>query len=299
MTRDFVGYGPIPPHANWPGEARIAVNFVINFEEGSELSYPAGDGISEGGLTESASVDPGMAGRRDLGAESMFEFGARVGWWRLHRIFTKARVPVTLFACAKALEANPPAAEAIAATDWDICGHGYRWIKHFELDEAEERRQIAAAVALIRETTGKPTHGWYCRYAPSENTRKIVAENGGFLYDSDAYNDELPYWVRVGEKPHLVVPYTLSTNDVKFGRGVFGPGEDFFAYLRDSFDLLYEEGAERPRMMSVGLHMRLAGHPGRAAALIRFIDYIKAKDRVWICRREDIARHWMAHHKPG
>ena len=296
MNRDFVGYGPTPPHARWPGDARIAVNFVINFEEGSELSYPAGDGISEGGLTESASVDPGMAGRRDLGAESMFEFGSRVGWWRLHRIFTKYKVPVTLFACAKALEANPPAAQAIAQTDWDICGHGYRWIKHFELDEAEERRQIAAAVALIRETTGKPTHGWYCRYAPSENTRRIVAETGGFLYDSDAYNDELPYWVRVHDKPHLVVPYTLSTNDVKFGRGVFGPGEDFFAYLRDAFDVLYDEGAERPRMMSIGLHMRLAGHPGRASALMRFIEYIQAKERVWICRREDIARHWIAEH---
>jgi peptidoglycan/xylan/chitin deacetylase (PgdA/CDA1 family) len=296
MTRDFVGYGPTPPHARWPGEARIAVNFVINFEEGSELSYPAGDGVSEGGLTEAASVDPGMAGRRDLGAESMFEYGSRVGWWRLYRIFTQHQVPATLFACAKALEANPPAAEAIASTDWDICGHGYRWIKHFELDEAEERRQIAAAVKLIRETTGKETPGWYCRYAPSENTRRIVAESGGFLYDSDAYNDELPYWVRVGDKPHLVVPYTLSTNDVKFGRGVFGPGEDFFAYLRDAFDVLYDEGAERPRMMSIGLHMRLAGHPGRAKALMRFIEYIKAKDKVWICRREDIARHWIAEH---
>jgi allantoinase len=298
MNRDFVGYGATPPHARWPGDARIAVNFVINFEEGSELSYPAGDGVSEGGLTESASVDPGMAGRRDLGAESMFAFGSRVGWWRLHRTFTKYKVPLTLFACAKALEANPPAAQAIAQTDWDICGHGYRWIKHFELDEAEERRQIAAAVALIRETTGKPTHGWYCRYAPSENTRRIVAETGGFLYDSDAYNDELPYWVRVHDKPHLVVPYTLSTNDVKFGRGVFGPGEDFFAYLRDAFDVLYDEGAERPRMMSIGLHMRLAGHPGRASALMRFIEYIQAKEQVWICRREDIARHWIVEHPP-
>ena len=295
MTRDFVGYGPTPPHANWPGGARIAVNFVINFEEGSESSWDI-DGFSEGGLTESASVDPGMAGRRDLGAESMFEYGSRVGWWRLYRTFTHYRVPVTLFACAKALEANPPAAQAIAATDWDICGHGYRWIKHFELDEAEERRQIAAAVKLIEETTGKPTLGWYCRYAPSENTRRIVAESQGFLYDSDAYNDELPYWVREGGKPLLIVPYTLSTNDVKFGRGVFGPGEDFFAYLRDAFDVLYDEGLERPRMMSIGLHMRLAGHPGRAKALMRFIEYIQSKDRVWICRREDIARQWISEH---
>jgi peptidoglycan/xylan/chitin deacetylase (PgdA/CDA1 family) len=296
MTRDFIGYGAEPPHAQWPGSARIAVNFVINFEEGSELSYPAGDGTSETGLIESASTDAGN--RRDLAAESMFEFGSRVGWWRLYRTFSRFKIPVTLFACARALEANPPAAAAIAATDWDICGHGYRWIKHYELDEAEERRQIKQAVELIRQTTGKPTQGWYCRYAPSENTRRIAVEQGGFLYDSDAYNDELPYWVRVGDKPHLVIPYSLSTNDVKFGRGMFGPGEDFFSYLRDSFDVLYEEGADRPRMMSIGLHMRLAGHPGRARALIRFIEYLQSHERVWICRREDIARHWIAHFPP-
>jgi allantoinase len=297
MTRDFVGYGATPPHANWPGNARVAVNFVINFEEGSELSYPAGDGVSETGLIEAASTDAGMG--RDLAAESMFEYGSRVGWWRLHRIFTKYGLPVTLFGCARAFAANPEAAAAVRASDWDICGHGYRWIKHYELEEAEERRQIAAAVELIRETTGKPTLGWYCRYAPSANTRRIVAEHGGFLYDSDAYNDELPYWVRVSEKPHLVVPYTLVANDVKFGRGVFGTGDDFFAYLRDTFDVFYDEGAERPRMMSIGLHMRLTGHPGRAAGLIRFIEHIAAKDRVWVCRREDVARHWIARFPPG
>ncbi len=296
MTRDFVGYGAMPPHASWPDGARIAVNFVINFEEGSELSYPAGDGVSETGLIEAASTDAGMG--RDLAAESMFEYGSRVGWWRLHRIFTRAGLPVTLFACARALAANPEAAAAIGEGDWDICGHGYRWIKHYELDEAEERRQIAAAVELIRETTGKPTLGWYCRYSPSVNTRRIVAGMGGFLYDSDAYNDELPYWVRVGDKPHLVVPYSLVTNDVKFGRNVFGPGDDFFAFLRDNFDLLYEEGAERPRLMSIGLHMRLSGHPGRAMGLRRFIDHIAARDRVWVCRREDIARHWIAQFPP-
>ena len=296
MTRDFVGYGADLPHAGWPGDAHIAVNFVINFEEGSELSYPAGDGVSETGLIESASTDAG--GRRDLAAESMFEYGARVGFWRLHRIFTGFGIPVTLFACARALEANPPAAAAIAAGDWDICSHGYRWIKHYELDEAAEREQIAKAVMLIKETTGKSPVGWYCRYAPSENTRRLLVEHGGFLYDSDAYNDELPYWVRVSEKPHLVVPYSLATNDVKFGRGAYGPGEDFFAYLRDSFDLLYEEGAERPRMMSVGLHMRLCGHPGRAKALIRFIEHIQSHPRVWICRREDIARHWTGRFPP-
>ena len=297
MNRDFVGYGATPPHAQWPGGARIAVNFVINFEEGSELSYPEGDGVSETGLIEGASTDAGN--RRDLAAESMFEYGARAGWWRLHRIFTRFGLPVTLFACARALAANPPAAAAIAASDWDICGHGYRWIKHYELGEAEEREQIARAVALIRETTGKQTHGWYCRYAPSENTRRLVVENGGFLYDSDAYNDDLPYWVREGDTPHLVIPYALTTNDVKFGRGAFGPADDFFAYLRDSFELLYEEGAERPRMMSIGLHMRLSGHPGRAMALVRFIEYIRAREHVWVCRREDIARHWRAQFPPG
>ncbi len=257
MTRDFVGYGAEPPHAGWPGDARIAVNFVINFEEGSERSYPAGDGVSETGLTEMLGSDLGVTGR-DLAAESMFEYGARVGFWRLYRIFTRFALPVTIFGCARAFEANPPAAAAIAASDWDICSHGYRWTNHPGLAEDEERHQIAA------------------------------------VYDSDTYNDELPYWVRVGDRPHLVVPYSLTTNDSKFGRGVFGSGEDFFAFLRDSFDLLYEEGAECPRMMSIGLHMRLTGHPGRAKALIRFIQYILGHPKVWVCRREDIARHWMA-----
>jgi putative urate catabolism protein len=297
MTRDFIGYGAEPPFADWPGGARIAVNFVINFEEGSELSYPAGDGVSESLLTEMGGGDLGLKGR-DLAAESMFEYGARAGFWRLHRIFTRFGVPVTIFGCARALAANPPAAAAIAASDWDICSHGLRWTNHFGLPEDEERRQIAAAVALIKETTGKTPLGWYCRYAPSENTRRLLVEHGGFLYDSDTYNDELPYWVKVDDRPHLVVPYSLTTNDSKFARGVFGTGEDFFAFLRDSFDLLYEEGAERPRMMSVGLHMRLTGHPGRAQALIRFIEHLKGRDRVWICRREDIARHWIARFPP-
>jgi len=297
MTRDFVGYGAEPPHAQWPGDARIAVNFVVNFEEGSELSYPAGDGVSEGGLTEMLGTDLGVRGR-DLAAESMFEYGARVGFWRLHRIFTRFGLPVTIFGCAKAFEANPPAAAAIAASNWDICSHGYRWTNHPGLSEAEERKQIAEAIELIQRTTGKTPAGWYCRYAPSENTRRLLVEHGGFLYDSDTYNDELPYWVQVNHRPHLVVPYSLTTNDSKFGRGVFGSGEDFFAFLRDSFDVLYEEGAERPRMMSVGLHMRLTGHPGRAKALIRFIQYIRGHPRVWICRREDIARHWIDRFPP-
>ena len=295
--RDFVGYGPNPPGPKWPNGARLAVNFVMNYEEGSEASIPDGEDYTDTNLTEAHGVNQTLKGR-DLAAESMFEYGSRVGFWRLHRIFTRFALPVTIFGCARAFEANPPAAAAIAASDWDICSHGYRWTNHPGLAEDEERRQIAAAVDLIRQTTGKTPAGWYCRYAPSENTRRLLVEHGGFLYDSDTYNDELPYWVRVGDKPHLVVPYSLTTNDSKFGRGVFGSGEDFFGFLRDSFDLLYDEGAERPRMMSVGLHMRLTGHPGRAKALIRFIEHILAHSHVWVCRREDIARHWIARLRP-
>ena len=266
MTRDFVGYGATPPHANWPGDARVAVNFVINFEEGSELSYPAGDGVSETGLIESASIDTGM-GARSRRRKHVRIRHAGSGGGGSTASSPNTELPVTLFACARAFAANPPAAAAIAA---ERLGH---LRPRLSLDQALRTATKPRSAArspprstLIRETTGKPTLGWYCRYSPSVNTRRIVAEHGGFLYDSDAYNDELPYWVRVERpKPHLVVPYTLVANDVKFGRGVFGPGDDFFAYLRDTFDVLYEEGAERPRMMSVGLHMRLAGHPGRAA----------------------------------
>src|SRR5436309_8069682 len=295
MTRDFVGYGAEPPHAQWPGDARIAVNFVINFEEGSELSYPAGDSVSEGGLTEMLGADLGVTGR-DLAAESMFEYGARVGFWRLHRIFTRFAVPVTIFGCARAFEANPPAAAAIAASDWDICSHGYRWTNHPGLSEAEERKQIAEAVELIRRTTGKTPLGWYCRYAPSENTRRLLVEHGGFLYDSDTYNDELPYWVRVNDRPHLVVPYSLTTNDSKFGRGVFFTADDYFTFVKDGFDVLYREGRTQPKMMSLGLHLRLIGHPSRAAGLERALDYMSHHKNVWFTRRLDIAKHWAATH---
>ena len=293
MTRDFVGYGAKPPHAGWPGEARIAVNFVINFEEGSELSYPAGDGVSEGGLTEMLGSDLGVSGPRPRRRKHV----------RIRRAGRLLAAPPDLYPVWRAgddLRLRPGVRGQPAGRGGDRRERLGHLQPRLSLDqspglaEAEERRQIADAVALIRQTTGKTPLGWYCRYAPSENTRRLVVEHGGFLYDSDAYNDELPYWVQVGDKPHLVVPYSLTTNDSKFGRGVFSSGEDFFTYLRDSFDLLYEEGAERPRMMSVGLHMRLAGHPGRAKALIRFIEYIRGHDRVWICRREDIARHWIA-----
>jgi len=293
--RDLVGYGANPPHPRWPDGARLAVNFVMNYEEGSEYSVPDGDGFSEATLTEAAGTSQSVRGR-DLAAESMFEYGSRVGLWRLLRLFRERGLPLTVFGCALALERNPEAARAIAAAGHDLCCHGWRWIRQFELSEAEERRQIRLAVESLTRTLGERPLGWYCRYGPGLHTRRLLVEEGGFLYDSDAYNDELPYWVRVGEQPHLVVPYALSTNDLKFGAGGLFTGEDFFTFLKDGFDLLYREGKTQPRMMSVGLHLRLTGHPSRAAGLERFLDYATRRPDVWICRRIDIARHWIREH---
>jgi allantoinase len=294
-SRDLIGYGANPPNPKWPGDARIAINFVMNYEEGSEPSIPDGDGISEGGLTEVVAADPGRQGR-DLAAESMFEYGSRVGFWRVMRIFQERSLPLTTFACALALERNPPAAQALAAAGADICSHGWRWVKHYDLDVDEERRQIEMAVQSLTATTGERPLGWYCRYGPSLNTRRLLVEEGGFLYDSDAYNDELPYWVEVGKKPHLILPYSLGPNDVKFGRGMWGTADDYFTYVKDGFDVLYREGRRYPKMMSCGLHLRLIGHPSRAAGLERALDYITKHSGVWICRRIDIARHWIATH---
>ncbi|HEV3177070.1 MAG TPA: allantoinase PuuE [Stellaceae bacterium] len=293
--RDFVGYGGSPPDPRWPGGARLALNFVLNYEEGSEPSIDDGDGYTESGLTEGASLDP-LRDRRDLGAESMFEYGSRVGFWRVLRIFRERGLPMTVFGCALALERNPQAAQAIRDAGFDVCCHGWRWVKHFELTEEAERAEIARAVASLGRTVGQRPVGWYCRYAPSINTRRLLIEEGGFLYDSDAYNDELPYWVTVGGRGHLVVPYTLTNNDTKFGRGVFATSDDFFAFCRDAFDLLYREGQTVPKMMSVGLHLRQIGHPARAAGLERFLDHVRAHPSVWICRRDQIARHWIATH---
>ena len=297
--RDMVGYGGAPPDPKWPHGARLALNFVLNYEEGSEYSVPDGDGFSEAGLTEAAAADPGAQGR-DLAAESMFEYGSRVGFWRILRLFQERNLPATAFACALALERNPPAAAAMARHGIDICCHGWRWIKHYDLSEADERRDIARAVASIRASTGERPLGWYCRYGPSLHTRRLLVEEGGFLYDSDAYNDELPYWVEVGDRAHLVLPYSLGPNDVKYARGSFSTGEDFFTYVKDGFDVLYREGRTHAKMMSVGLHMRLTGHPSRAAGLERLLDYVMRRPDVWICRRIDIARHWMVTHpSPG
>ena len=294
MSRDLIGYGATPPNPDWPKGARLAVNFVLNFEEGSEPSIGDGDPASEWALTEYGTSNPGVTGR-DLAAEGMFAYGTRVGFWRIMRLFAARGLPMTVFGCALALERNPPAAAAIRAAGHDVCCHGWRWEKHFDLDEATERDRIARAVTSLRTTMGERPLGWYCRSGPGVNTRRLLVEEGGFLYDSDAYDDELPYWTMVEGTPHLVVPYSLSTNDAKFGRGTFGTGDDFFHYCRDAFDILYQEGEIHPKMLSIGLHMRIIGHPARTAGLIRLLDHIQRHDDVWITRRIDIARHWISH----
>jgi allantoinase len=298
VVRDFVGYGPTPPNPQWPGGARLAVNFVMNIEEGSEYAIEHGENRSDVGLTESS--QPRVpSGRRDLAAESMFEYGSRVGFWRLHRLFRERSIPVTPFACALALERNPAIAEAIVSAGWDVCCHGLRWIEHWTLSEDHEREHIARAVEIIRCLTGSPPAGWYCRYGPSENTRRLLVEHGGFAYDSDAYNDEFPYWVRVGDRPHLVVPYSLTTNDTKMmSGGGLADGDSFFTFLRQSFDLMREEGAVGSRLMNVGMHLRILGHPGRAAGLAKFLDYVQGFEDVWLCRRIDVARHWAEQFPP-
>jgi peptidoglycan/xylan/chitin deacetylase (PgdA/CDA1 family) len=271
------------------------VQIVMNYEEGSEYSICDGDGFSETQLTEGQSTVP--SGTRDLAVESVYEFGSRVGFWRLMRMFAERDMNITVFGCALALERNPEAAAAIVAAGHEVCCHGWRWVKHWTLSEDEERAHISRAVASLTRTTGTRPLGWYCRYGPSVNTRRLLVEEGGFLYDSDAYNDELPYWVQVGGKSQLVIPYTNDVNDSKFVNPAgFSSGDDFFAYVRDTFDLLFAEGARAPKMMSIGLHPRLIGRPGRAAALGRALDHIRQHDGVWICRRLDIARHWAATH---
>lgn len=297
--RDLVGYGGTPPDPRWPGGARVAVSFVLNVEEGSETNILHGDSRNEGGLSE---VVGGRhpAGQRDLGMESLYDYGPRAGFWRIHRLFQDRRLPMTVYACAMALERNPIATEAMAKAGWEFASHGWRWINHYELSEDEEREHIARAVEITQRLTGQRPRGFYARYAPSANTRRLLVEEGGFLYDSDSYSDDLPYWVRESGKDHLVIPYALDTNDVKFGAPAsYGSGEDFFRYLTDAFDQLWEEGAEAPKMLSVGLHQRLVGRPGRARQLARFLDHVMAKGDSWVCRRIEIAEHWHREHKPG
>jgi len=294
--RDLVGYGRNSPHPQWQNQARIAVQFVINYEEGGESCILHGDAASESFLSESVGASP-LLGVRNMNMESMYEYGSRAGFWRLHRLFTGRGLPVTVYGVAMALERNPEAVAAMLEADWEIASHGYRWIDYQYVGEEVEREHLQRAIAIHTQVTGSRPLGWYAgRISP--NTRRLVAEEGGFLYDADSYADDLPYWVNDYGKPHLVIPYTLDVNDMRFGtyQG-FNCGDQFFAYLRDTFDVLYAEGATAPKMMSVGLHCRLVGKPGRIAALARFLDYVQEHEQVWICRRIDIARHWHKHHK--
>jgi len=293
--RDLVGYGESPPDPRWPGGARLALSIVLNYEEGGERSIQHGDAESEAFLQEVVGMAP-LAGVRNLQVESMYEYGSRVGLWRLMRLFAERRIPISVFAVGMALERHPAAARAIVEGGHEVVSHGYRWLDYQFVDEAVEREHIRLAVASLTRVTGSRPLGWYTgRLSP--NTRRLVVEEGGFLYDSDAYNDDLPYWTKVSGRAHLVIPYTLDNNDMKFATPQgFNSGEQFYAYLRDAFDVLYAEGARTPRMMSVGLHMRLVGRPGRFAALQRFLDHIQQHADVWICRRVDIARHWIQQH---
>jgi allantoinase len=301
--RDLIGYGRTPPHPRWPAGARIAVQFVINYEEGGENCVLHGDPGSEQFLSEIIGA-PSFADRH-LSMESIYEYGSRAGFWRLWRMFGERRLPVTVFGIGMALLRNRDAVAAMTETGWEICSHGWRWIHYQQADEATEREHMRLAVAAIRELTGAPPVGWYTG-RDSPNTRRLVVEHGGFLYDSDYYGDDLPFWTTVAKSsgesvPHLVVPYTLDVNDMRFATPQgFNTGTQFYDYLKDTFDTLYSEGdpdgADAPKMMSVGLHCRLIGRPGRAAALSRFLDYMREHDRVWVARRCDIARHWIATH---
>lgn len=293
--RDLIGYGRNPPDPRWPGRARIAVQFVINYEEGAEQSILHGDAASEAFLSDVLGAKP-WPGRRHLNVESMYEYGARAGFWRLWRMFTDAKLPVTVYAVANALARNGEAVAAMREAKWEIASHGLKWIDYGDVPETEERAHLIEAIAVHTRATGERPLGWYTGRS-SVNTLRLVLEEGGFLYSSDSYADDLPYWVEGPKGPHLVIPYSLDANDMRFiNPQGFSSGEDFYAYLRDAFDVLYAEGDTAPKMMSIGLHCRIAGRPGRAAALKRFIDYLARKDRVWIATRLKIARHWQREH---
>ncbi|MGJ5208023.1 allantoinase PuuE [Bradyrhizobium sp. HKCCYLR20261] len=295
--RDMVGYGRTPPHPRWPGDARIAVQFVINYEEGGENNILHGDAASEAFLSEIVGAAP-WPGQRHMNMESIYEFGSRAGFWRLWRMFTARKLPVTVFAIATAMARNPEAVAAMKEAGWEIASHGLKWIDYRDFSEAEERAHIEQAIRLHTELTGERPLGFY-QGRTSEHTLDIVLDEQGFVYSADSYADELPYWIQGPHGPQLIVPYTLDANDMRFATPQgFNAGDQFFAYLKDSFDTLYAEGAEAPRMMSVGLHCRLVGRPGRAAALARFLDYIMSHEKVWVATRLDIARHWIKTHPP-
>ena len=297
--RDLIGYGRNPPHANWPGGAKIALQFVLNYEEGAENATVHGDPGSEQFLSEM--FNPPSFADRHLTMESIYEYGSRVGVWRLLKEFEKRRLPLTVFGVSMALQRHPELTAAFIELGHEIACHGWRWINYQQLDEATERQHMQTGIEIIRQMTGHAPTGWYTG-RDSPNTRRLLLDHGGFEYDSDYYGDDLPFWMKVRKSdgqvlPHLVVPYTLDVNDMRFAlpQG-YSQAEDFFVYLRDSFDVLYAEGETTPKMMSVGMHCRLLGRPGRMLALQKFLDHVQKHDKVWICKRIDIARHWKVQH---
>ena len=296
--RDLIGYGGKPPKAKWPGSARVALQFVLNYEEGGENSILHGDKASEAFLSEIVGARP-REGVRHMSMESIYEYGSRVGVWRVLELFSRYDMPFTVYGVAMAMERNPAAVDALLKAGHEIASHGWRWIDYQDVPESVEREHMRRAIEIHRRLTGERPLGWYTGRT-SPNTRKLVVEDGGFVYDADDYNDDLPWYdTRYRDKsgkPQLVVPYTLDANDMRFASPQgFNSGDQFFAYLKDAFDVLYEEGNRTPRMMSVGLHCRLVGRPGRLASLERFLKHVRGK-KVWIARRIDIARHWLKHH---
>ena len=296
--RDLVGYGGNPPQAKWPRKARVALQFVLNYEEGGENAVLHGDRASEAFLSEIIGAQP-VENARHMSMESLYEYGSRAGVWRVLELFSRHGLPLTIYGVAMAMERNPAAVEAFLKHGHEIASHGWRWINYQHVPIAVEREHMQRAIEIHRRLTGERPLGWYTGRT-SPNTRALVVEDGGFVYDADDYSDDLPFYDTRHGKPQLVVPYTLDANDMRFATPQgFNTGEQFFQYLKDSFDTLYAEGARRPRMMSVGLHCRLAGRPGRAAALEKFLKYVSKKNRVWIARRIDIARHWLQQHPPA
>lgn len=294
-NRDLIGYADNPPTVKWKDNARVAVQFVINYEEGAENCILHGDEASETFLSEIIGAQA-FKGQRHMSMESIYEYGSRAGFWRLHRMFTERNLPVTVFGVSMALQRNPRAVEAMLKADWEIACHGHRWINYQDISEAQEREYLQLAIETHTKAVGERPTGWYLGRT-SPNSDRLVAEEGGFVYNSDTYSDDIPYWNYNFDKPQLMVPYTLDANDMRFASPQgFNCGNQFFTYLKDAFDTLYAEGETAPKMMSIGLHCRIVGRPGRAAALSRFLDYVKSHNQVWVCKRAEIAEHWVKNH---
>lgn len=296
--RDMLGYGKDIPKVNWPNKAKVAVQFVMNYEEGAENCILHGDRASETFLSEIIGALP-FENERHMNMESFYEYGSRAGFWRLHRLFTKRKLPLTVFGVAMAMQRNPQAVEAMLKADWEIASHGYRWIDYQKVPMDIEREHLQKAIEIHQSMTGEKPKGWYLGRM-STNTRKLIIDEGSFLYDADSYADDIPYYVPGKNKPHLIVPYSLDANDMRFASPQgFNAGDQFYNYLKDAFDTLYEEGVDSPKMMSIGLHCRIIGRPGRFASLVKFLNYIEQFSDVWVCTRQDIAEHWHKHHEPS